>query len=835
MAITFDDGNERTRHCRLLNSGLIARHENDSATAQPHGWKELGFVVALTVERGKGSPAPEAAARQTVDAHAVATDSVQALHDALCGDLPPNDGLRPTKPQVKFCFANGDARGPLWTLLSIRSERCDPEEAHSLFERAYIGIRLDGESVGRSLAMDLREGLLYPTPNCYASTPFARMLGGGRLGKSWAASGSRILRFPPSQESEVTSWGECEKCRTTVKAVRLNGVGWCDACEGTADPDTLKGLIAAAQLGGSTRDLVDTLHPYIFTSRPKPVQQFHFFDESGTAGCSWYLLSIRPAGKRLVNFTVRQVGEDSIVEFEMRLGDDDLLHHARTHRGSATLPSFGAKPIVTKSGLALDRFHGGTTSAKGSGCMIVPESTESEWEVENWEGWKVERILDHTDASTLAAELKGSKADRWFGFVRAPNSWDYPQPESASIISVPWQRQLHSQVKVVDDEEISLSAEDHDTKHIHSCVWRVGFVNPPAPRPAWCHDGANYCVFDPRQSTPLGFVAVLTPSVDTQVKQASFFTEPRFKAGLEKVEQFSGECDHCIALSTPKLVQHDDDARQPRPSPPNRPLCAVCNSLLSCGEEDRGNVCSRCTEKTAACRNPVFVGTNPRVRKPWPRSIKILALLAVMAVAYNANCIIEHGVKWQQSPHGAAALWRAVEWAWIPSWLAPNTKQGQQAGGLKTGHFLLGLSADDCPACGTTHQGYAITSGSMLPISVEATKCQIRSPEADCRRRTEVPESKWRAMRKRMIEKAQESGPSGLVIPTTGPTPPKAGSLPFPSAFSPSLPHTGSSSVFRRSLPPTQAGLMIAAVVVFVGVGLRQTDNRRYRYFNELE
>lgn len=101
-----------------------------------------------------------------------------------------------------------------------------------------------------------------------------------------------------------------------------------------------------------------------------------------------------------------------------------------------------------------------------------------------------------------------------------------------------------------------------------------------------------------------------------------------------------------------------------------RVTCTLCDKLLT--EEDGRYMCCPCIkaegkkqmeasgERHARWWSARFSTTPPplpdkvgvgklppsphgkKLPKPWPRSIKTLALLAVMVVAYNANCVIEH-------------------------------------------------------------------------------------------------------------------------------------------------------------------------------------------------
>ena len=68
--------------------------------------------------------------------------------------------------------------------------------------------------------------------------------------------------------------------------------------------------------------------------------------------------------------------------------------------------------------------------------------------------------------------------------------------------------------------------------------------------------------------------------------------------------------------------------------PANR-TCAVCDMLLQ-GEET-GDLCRGCTAEKERHRQHTAIADKPAVKKPGPRWVGILALLAVMAIAYNSS------------------------------------------------------------------------------------------------------------------------------------------------------------------------------------------------------
>ena len=78
-----------------------------------------------------------------------------------------------------------------------------------------------------------------------------------------------------------------------------------------------------------------------------------------------------------------------------------------------------------------------------------------------------------------------------------------------------------------------------------------------------------------------------------------------------------------------------------------------------------------CADGSPPLSNKVGLGkpsSGKKLPKPWPRWVKTLALLAVMAVAYNANCIIEYATEWKAGPHTKALVHRAAAtWEWVKS------------------------------------------------------------------------------------------------------------------------------------------------------------------------
>ena len=704
----------------------------------------------------------------------VPSDSVQALHDALLGDLLPMDE---GKAQVKFCFTNGDDRGPLWTLLSICINRYDPELKN---ERAYIGIRLDGESFGRSLAMVLRKGLLYPTPSCcnHHPTPFATV-----LGKSWATAGIRILRFPP--QGEVTDVANRD-----------------DDCDKTEIAKMANSSIS------SIGNLVDALRPYF--GGAGTATQFRFVDEDGKKGRPWCVRHARLAGERL-NLSIHPLAlraTPGFTELEMRLVDG-RLHYARTLQGSiSTSGSIIAFPF--DKGQLIVPEPAGTTCAEDNTptskqtvvthdddarrAVLTKEdtgdkgshrSTDHFSDVTNDIGKTLDAVLvlDHSSPNVLVKSMSGlwdgspSKTyefcvppdNRRFCFV-SDNGKEGPAwrvlgigvvedttPKSDCQVALrlltDQGKTIHVQLMIGDDKlwywcgnhtpaafpnsnayivepvsggttRLTRGVSQDDLKPLlsgddrSSIVGRIkymgrgdGFVDHSSAEALLADLGPGgvsdqrYCFANPdtgEEGSPWRFVKAMTtdndcwdfcgdgkgnmlrlrilpdrkflefasallgahnrfpPAETVEVKMlvkdsklwrcrdgdnvqlGDLVVSPR--PSLGRIKRLGKGSTKPVPSSTVvSAIQESNERAATTHNTPDRPLCAICNSSLSREEEDGGNVCSRCTERTAASRSDApLAHQGPQVRKPWPRSVKILALLAVMAVAYNADCVIEH-------------------------------------------------------------------------------------------------------------------------------------------------------------------------------------------------
>ena len=209
-------------------------------------------------------------------------------------------------------------------------------------------------------------------------------------------------------------------------------------------------------------------------------------------------------------------------------------------------------------------------------------------------------------------------------------------------------------------------------------------------------------------------------------------------AEVVRDRKYSRDCENCGRWSVDNLCPRcaPDNAKN---TPSNkrggaaggyieRKACTICAIL----HEETGDLCRICGGPMAIASalksGKTRKGFTPRVRKqPWPRWVKVLALLAVMAVAYNANCIIEYAAEWQAGPHARALIRRAATWEWVQSsWNSgapPKTPATAEymftvdVGALMRERIMAdqesqsfeNRTAHKCEVCGDVHIGAATT------------------------------------------------------------------------------------------------------------------------------